>query len=212
MTKHEVLRAAVVALVFQTTMAGAAQAQPLAPARPAGPQSLPGDVLPGFGMLDNRGRLKPDLPAPPSDQAQAPDDALVTDADGPSLALALEGALAAVRACKQIGSFGAATVINARGEARAMVSSDGTDGSHVFVAQRKALTSVEFGMPSDEAKTMVKKDPMLLDRVRPNMFVQLGAFPLRAHGKVIGAIGYSGGEDIACGQAGWKVMQSHLPD
>jgi uncharacterized protein GlcG (DUF336 family) len=42
------------------------------------------------------------------------------------------------------------------------------------------------------------------------MFVQFGAFPIISHGKLIGAIGYSGGDDVACAAAGLKVIEAKL--
>ena len=43
------------------------------------------------------------------------------------------------------------------------------------------------------------------------MFVQYGALPITSRGQVIGAIGYSGGADVICVAAGWRVIQSRLP-
>jgi hypothetical protein len=51
-------------------------------------------------------------------------------------------------ACPRL--FGAATVVDSSGEARAMLTANGADGSHVFVAQLKALTAATFKMPSAE--------------------------------------------------------------
>lgn len=91
-----------------------------------------------------------------------------------------------------------------------MLTADGADGSHVFVAQRKAITAVAFKVPSAKAQELVSKDPALLARVTPAMFVQFGAFPIVSRGVVIGAIGYSGGDDEACAMAGLKAIEGRL--
>jgi uncharacterized protein GlcG (DUF336 family) len=170
--------------------------------KPVGPQSLPGDNLPPFNMLDASGNLVPPRPPPPGGYHQGPHAPPESTAPGPSLDMAIAAARAAVRDCTSRGYYGAATVVDSVGEARAMLSADGSDGSHVFVAQRKALTALEFKMPSADVRAAIEKDKSLLARVKPNMFVQFGAFPIVASGKVIGAIGYSGGDDVTCAKAG----------
>lgn len=180
--------------------------------KPVGPQSLPGDNLPPFNMLDSAGRLIPAPPPPPGGfhppNAEKPE----SDAVGPSLELSLAGAQAAIAACKKLGRGGSATVIDTAGDARVMLTADGSDGSHVFVAHRKALTALEFEMPSRKAMELAQsKDTAILRRIKPNMFVQFGAEPLTSKGKVIGAIGYSGGSDDACAKAGADYIQARLP-
>ncbi len=123
----------------------------------------------------------------------------------------MAGALAAVAECRRLDAYGAVTVVDVAGDARAMLSADGSDGSHVFVAQRKALVSVEFEMSSAKAADMAKAgDAKVLARIKPSMFVQFGAYPITAKGKVIGAIGYSGGSDEACAMAGLKEIEKRL--
>lgn len=179
--------------------------------QPAGPQSLPGDTLPPFGMLDNAGHLPPYPPPPPGGfHHGGPGTPLESTVRGPSLELAIVAARAAVDSCTARGYQGAATVIDSAGQARAMLSADGSDGSHVFVAQRKALTALEFRMSSAQAREQVPKDPALVARVKPNMFVQFGAFPILDGKEVIGAIGYSGGDDEACAKAGLDAIERRL--
>lgn len=179
--------------------------------QPVGPQSLPGDNLPPFNMLDAHGQLVPPPPPPPGGYHHGgAGSAVESTAPGPTLDQAIAAARAAVDSCTARGYQGAATVIDSVGDARAMLSADGSDGSHVFVAQRKAITALEFKMPSSEVRAAIAKDPSLLARVKPNMFVQFGAFPITKGGVVIGAIGYSGGDDVACAQVGWKQIQAVL--
>jgi uncharacterized protein GlcG (DUF336 family) len=178
--------------------------------KPVGPQSLPGDNLPPFNMLDASGNLVMPPPPPPGGYHQGPHSAPESSAPGPSLDVSIAAARAAVRDCTSRGYYGAATVVDSVGEARAMLSADGSDGSHVFVAQRKAITALEFKMPSAEVRAAIEKDKSLLARVKPNMFVQFGGFPIFQNGKVIGAIGYSGGDDVACAKAGLAEMEKQL--
>ena len=81
-----------------------------------------------------------------------------------------------------------------------MLTADGSDGSHVFVAMRKALTALTFKMPSSLANQRVPNDRSLLSRVTPNMFVEGGAVPIELGGEVIGAIGVSGAGGTVIGQ------------
>jgi uncharacterized protein GlcG (DUF336 family) len=108
-------------------------------------------------------------------------------------------------------------VIDSAGEARALLTADGSDGSHVFVAMRKALTALTFETPSSHVADIVSKDKSMLARVTPNMFVMGGAVPIVAGHTTIGAIGVSGAagvpfghQDEACAQAGLRKIQHNL--
>jgi len=176
----------------------------------AGPQSLPGDNLPPFNMLDDKGKLIPMPPPPPGGWHRPPATGPESKVPSPTLAMAVAGARAAVADCMSRSYLGAAAVVDSSGEARAMLSADGADGSHVFVAQRKALTAATFKMPSVKALEWVDKDKAMAARITPNMFVMFGAFPIEHKGEVIGAIGYSGGDDEACALVGLKAIQNLL--
>ena len=194
--------------------AGAVQAASDAPVhdRPASPRSLPGDNVPLFGVLDEAGNLVP-VPSAPTGTRHAP---------GPTLAQAVEAARAAVDTCAAAGYRIGAAVVDSVGEARALLTADGSDGSHVFVAMRKALTALRFEMPSSEASELIPKDPELLARVTPNMFVVGGAVPIMLRGEAIGAIGVSGAgrpsggsgpighQDELCAAAGVHRIEKQL--
>lgn len=181
-----------------------------------GLHALPGDVLPPFGIPDASGHLPP-YPAPPPGANPGPLHVKnkanpESTAEGPPLDLAISGAEAALHECERQDRLGSVAVVDIAGDIRVAMSMDGTDGTHVFVAARKALTALEFEKPSVEVKAAAMKgDPDTLARVKPAMFVQFGGFPLRAHGKVIGAIGYSGGIDEPCAKAGADYIQARLP-
>ncbi|MBV9508646.1 MAG: heme-binding protein [Caulobacteraceae bacterium] len=185
--------------------------------RPDSPRSLPADNLPPFGMLDEKGELVPTPPIPAGGLHRGPGYPPESTARGPSLDLAVEAARAAVDTCAAAGYRIGATVIDSAGEARAMLTADGSDGSHVFVAMRKALTALKFKMPSSKASQLVPKSKELLAQVTPNMFVEGGAMPLVVGHEVIGAIGASGAggavigrQDEVCSQAGLDKIKSRL--
>jgi uncharacterized protein GlcG (DUF336 family) len=183
--------------------------------RPASPQSLPADNLPPFGMLDDHGKLVPTPPIPAGGLHRGPGTPPESTARGPSLSQALDGARAAIEACSGAGYRVGVTVIDSTGEARAMLTADGSDGSHVFVAMRKALTALKFKMPSSRANTVVPNDPALLAQVTPNMFVEGGALPIVVAHEIVGAIGVSGAggapighQDEVCAAAGLRKIES----
>jgi uncharacterized protein GlcG (DUF336 family) len=185
--------------------------------KPASPRSLPADNLPPFRMLDDGGNLIP-LPAMPSGGlhrgAGGPPE---STARGPSMALAIEAAQAAVASCSAAGYRVGVSVIDSVGEARAMLTADGSDGSHIFVATRKALTALTFSVPSSEAADIVAKDKSKLAQVTPNMFVMGGAVPIVVDHTTIGAIGVSGAAgtpfghaDEVCAEAGLRKILKRL--
>ncbi len=185
--------------------------------KPVSPQSLPGDNLPPFGMLDANGRLVPVPPLPKGGLHRGPGSPPESTAPGPSLDLATEAARAAIDACSSAGYRVAATVIDSAGEARAMLTADGSDGSHVFVAMRKALAALAFKTSSSGARERVTKDPALLTKVTPAMFVEGGALPILAGDRVVGAIGVSGAagevigrQDELCAAAGLAKINGRV--
>jgi uncharacterized protein GlcG (DUF336 family) len=185
--------------------------------QPASPQSLPADNLPPFNMLDAQGRLKPMPPIPEGALHRSKDDPPESTAAGPGLVLATVAARAAIKACEAQGYRVGVAVVNSVGEARALLTADGSDGSHVFVAMRKAIVSVAFADTSAHALARVETDPSLLKRVTPAMFVEGGAVPMKVGGNVIGAIGVSGAAgmpighaDEVCAQAGLEAIRTRL--
>jgi uncharacterized protein GlcG (DUF336 family) len=184
--------------------------------KPASPRSLPADNLPPFNMLDDKRQLIPMPPLPPGGlhRNAGPE----STAPGPNLALATEAATAAVGACAASGFLVGVAVIDSIGEARAMLTADGSDGSHVFVAMRKAITALAYKMPSLKANELVMKDQRQLSRATPAMFIMGGAVPIVVGGQVIGAIGVSGAagpppmghQDELCAQAGLDKIAARL--
>ena len=193
------------------TLILARSAEPPFHDKPASAQSLPADNLPPFGMLNADGKLIPAPPIPAGAMHRGLGSAPETTARGPSLIQAIAVARGAIQACKRAGYRVGATVIDSAGEARAMLTADGSDGSHVFVAMRKALTALEFKVPSSRASETVATDSSLLKRVTPAMFVEGGALPIVVANETVGAIGVSGAgglpighQDEVCAAAGLK--------
>lgn len=197
--------------------AGLAAQNPVFHDAPASPRSLPADNLPPFNMLDEHGQLIPMPPIPAGALHRGPGSPPESTARGPGLALATAAALDAVRSCEKAGYRIGVAVVDSVGEARALLTADGSDGSHVFVAMRKAITALEFKSSSAQALESVRKDASLLKRVTPAMFVEAGAVPIVVHGEVIGAIGASGAagepighQDELCAQAGLDGIRARL--
>jgi uncharacterized protein GlcG (DUF336 family) len=185
--------------------------------KPDSPRSLPADNLPPFRMLNAQGHLVPLPPLPPGGLHHEPGGAPESTARGPSLTLALEAAQTAIETCHTSGYRIGVSVIDSVGEARAMATADGADGSHVFVAMRKALTALATEMPSAKAADLVAGDKTLLSRIKPNMFVMGGALPIIVNRETIGAIGVSGAagmpfghQDELCAAAGLLKIQNRL--
>jgi len=215
------------ALIVSCLLAGvAATAQAAAESpfhdRPASPRSLPADNVPPFGIIDDNGDLIPLPTLPPGGGRRGASAEPESTAPGPSLAQAVEAARVAVDTCAAAGYRVGVAVVDSVGEARAMLTADGSDGSHVFVAMRKALTALRFEMPSSQADELIPKDPELLARVTPNMFVAGGAVPIMRKGEAIGAIGVSGAgrasgsnapmghEDEVCAIAGLRKIEKQI--
>ncbi len=184
--------------------------------KPASRQSLPGDNLPPFNMLDGHGRLvpMPRLEGPIHRSGGPPE----STAEGPSLEVSNRMALAAVNACLRRGARVGVAVIDSAGEARAMLTADGADGSHVFVAMRKAIAALAFRLPSSQIGSRLAAKRASLAKVTPAMFIMGGAAPIFRGGRPIGAIGVSGAagsppgaQDEACAAAGLNAAGSLRP-
>ena len=185
--------------------------------RPSGPLALPGDVLPPFGMVDSAGAFTPTPRELPAGIVMGPNRPPETTAPGPSLAAATQAARTAVAVCQAAGYRIGVAVIDSVGQARVLLNADGSDGSHGFVAMRKAEAALAFDMPSSEVNDRAQQDKTLLKRVTPAMLLDGGAVPIRARGKVIGAIGASGAagkiigaQDEACARAGRDALAGKL--
>jgi uncharacterized protein GlcG (DUF336 family) len=187
--------------------------------KPASPRSLPSDELPPFGMLDDTGKLIPvpvltggpprTASAAPAVQPQLP--------PGPTMDVAIEGARAAIDACAAQGAQIAVAVVDSEGKPRALLMAEGSEGS-VFVAMRKAAATLAYGVPSSEIGAKLAREPALLSKFTPVMFLSGGALPIREGNRLIGAIASSGAhgagpigaQDEICARAGLKKINERL--
>jgi uncharacterized protein GlcG (DUF336 family) len=180
---------------------------------PSGPKALPGDVIPPFGTVDAEGRFTPTPREVPPGFEVGPHRAPESTAPGPTLTQAMHLAAAALHACARKGYRVGVAVIDSEGRARVVLNADGTDGSHGFVAMRKAETALAFNMSSEQANELAQHDPSVLSRVTGAMLLDGGAVPLVAHGELIGAVGVSGAagkiigaQDEECARAGRDAL------
>jgi uncharacterized protein GlcG (DUF336 family) len=189
--------------------------------KPASPRSLPTDGLPPFGMLDDSGHLVPlpsaPLAPPPTGPAHAMAAAQSHPTPGLSLDLATEAVRAALDACAKQGFPIAAAVVDSAGQPRAMLMAEGSPGS-VFVAMRKAATTLTFRVPSSEVGAKIQQDKAMLARMTPVMFISGGALPIWRGNELVGAIASSGAhgegpigrQDEICAQAGLDRIKDRL--
>jgi uncharacterized protein GlcG (DUF336 family) len=208
-------------LVAGTLALGALAQETPAPARsgtaevqqllhPQDPTRMPGDKPPP--TLEETLRMGQ---RPPGGQSQGPRQPFPPDTTpAPPLALSIEAAQAAIDYCTSQGVAVGVAVVDAAGVLRVGLSADGaTPPGRLFGAIPKALTAVEFKVPSSEAQKMVRADPSLAARVRPNMMVNPGAVPLMAGDRLLGAIATSGTgaqQEEACAKAGADKIKSRL--
>lgn len=85
---------------------------------------------------------------------------------------------------------------------------DGTQIGSIEVSQGKARTALEFKRPSKAFQDLIDKDQAHLITLGHIIAVQ-GGLPITVDGKVIGAIGASGGtsaQDEQCAQAGLNAL------
>lgn len=100
---------------------------------------------------------------------------------------------AALAACKDIGIEAAVAVVDATGTLRAFERSDGCPFLAAEVALNKAWTAASYGYPTHVWNQYIS-DPAVGPLANlPKMMAVGGGYPLLDGGKLIGAIGISGG-------------------
>jgi uncharacterized protein GlcG (DUF336 family) len=149
--------------------------------------------------------LKP-LPVP-SPGHPAPD--MRNKAPGPSFALALEAARAALAACVAKGQKVGVAVVDSSGQPRVALVADGALGGNVYTAVHKGLAALAFGEPTSQVSEQLAAGKIRPREITPDMVPWAGAVPLRRHGKMVGAIAVSGSassQDEACARAGASAL------
>ncbi len=119
---------------------------------------------------------------------------------------------AAERKAAEMGHPFVIAVVDDSGVLKAFSRMDGAALLSVQIAQDKAYTAAGFGLSTDGWHEFVKDDPPLalgaaagIDR----LIVFGGGFPIMIDGKIVGAIGVSGGhytQDMDVAKAGLAVI------
>jgi uncharacterized protein GlcG (DUF336 family) len=119
-------------------------------------------------------------------------------------------ALAAVQAASaKAGELGVPMTIavaDNAGQLKAFVRMDGASLISLQIAQDKAYTSAATGLPTHQWHEYIKEDaPLLHGIVHTDRFIIFGGgFPIHENGKLVGAVGVSGGhytQDMECAKA-----------
>jgi uncharacterized protein GlcG (DUF336 family) len=102
---------------------------------------------------------------------------------------------AGVAKAKQLGFNMSIAVCDESGALKSFVRMDGASDTSLRISQDKAYTSASLGLPTHAFWDFVKNDPPLLHGIvnYPRLIVFGGGYPIKENGKVIGAIGVSGG-------------------
>jgi uncharacterized protein GlcG (DUF336 family) len=128
------------------------------------------------------------------------------DAETAQIAIA-----AAIAKSKQLGHAMSIAVCDAGGIAKAALRMDGASESTLQIAHDKAYTSASHGMATHALWDFIKNDPPLLHGFpsQPRIIVFGGGYPIIDEGKVVGAIGISGGhysDDMEVARAGLAAI------
>lgn len=119
---------------------------------------------------------------------------------------ALAAAMAAVRHGRTRGARVVAATTGADGELLALWRDDGAFAPSLTIAADKAYTAAAFMCSTDELAAGLASNDLVLEGIaaRPRVILFGGGFPVRHEGRVVGAVGVSGGseeDDRACALA-----------
>jgi uncharacterized protein GlcG (DUF336 family) len=147
-------------------------------------------------------------------QVPAADDELITQKVLP-LKLETEAALAVIQACAAKNFHVSVVIVDAYGNTKLMLVSDGAIYTTADSARRKAYTSAMMRQPSANLQQQIAANPgaPLPGDGNPNFLFLAGGIPIRAGAEVVGAIGVGGAasqQDAECAQAGIDKIQSSL--
>ena len=128
------------------------------------------------------------------------------DAETAQIAIAAASAKA-----KQLGHAMSIAVCDASGIAKAALRMDGASEATLAIAHDKAYTSASHGMATHALWDFIKNDPPLQHGFPsvPRTIVFGGGYPIIEDGKVVGAIGISGGhysDDMEVARAGLAAI------
>lgn len=137
---------------------------------------------------------------------------------GPGLALALEAAETAQKACADKGLKSTALVVDSLGNTIVLLTGDGMQPINGAIAATKTAAVLKFKEPSGVTMRRMNSDPELVEEVRHDPAigqVLQGGLPITVKGELVGAIALSGAygpadTDEKCAQAGLDKIASRL--
>jgi uncharacterized protein GlcG (DUF336 family) len=148
-------------------------------------------------------------------QTPTPNTVPTPPARGPSLALALQAARAALDTCTAKGFNVGVSVVDSGGVLKVLLAKDGTSPRGVQSSTNKAVTALTFQDATSRLGQRVRSDKELADKVaaNANFNVRAGGVLLKVNNEVIGAIGVGGARgsehDEACALAGLETIKGN---
>ena len=147
-------------------------------------------------------------------QASGAEDALLTARVLP-LRLATDAAQAAIQACAAKQFHISVVIVDAYGNIKLMMLSDGSIFTTADSARRKAYTAVMMRQSTADIEHRIAANPNapLPGDGNANFLFLAGGIPIRVQTEVIGAIGVGGAasaQDAECAQAGIDRIQASL--
>ncbi len=126
-------------------------------------------------------------------------------------ATAIKAAEAAIEKAKEIGFAICVAIYDNSAQLKAYVRMEGAPMASAAIAEDKAFTSASFQCTTDSLFEWFKNDEPLLHGLNryPRMVTFGGGYPIKENGKLIGAIGISGGhytQDMECCKAALKAI------
>lgn len=165
-------------------------------------------------------RLPWDYPLPPLDYMLRPTG---TPPNGkpadrrsgltPTFALAQEAAQTALEACQKDGLSVGVVVLDASGDLRYAIAAPDMPPGRLYIATRKGLGAIEFGVPTSQILAQLKADPEKVKRMKPYMAAFPGGIPLIKDGRTYGAVAASGAkadQDEHCASVGAARIMARL--
>ncbi len=130
-----------------------------------------------------------------------------TSRDSITSAAALVVVEAAIAHGRSIGKAVVAAVVDVGGDLMACLRADGAFSASVGIARDKAYTAAVFGTATDDFGEALSHSEILRDGIgrRPGVVLFGGGLPIMVQGRVIGAVGVSGGSEVDdrdCAKAG----------
>lgn len=128
-----------------------------------------------------------------------------------TLEAATDAARAAIDAALESGLKVCAAVVDLAGNPLVTLRHPGAPMLCVTLAEDKAYTCAQFGIPSADWRTLLDASPALARGLppRPRWALIGGGLPIRAGGELVGGIGVSGGseeQDAQCALAGLRSL------